>query len=396
MRFFMQLGHGMRSLNRDLLRQFAGGLGAGVVLGPRVVDRQQNEKHAAEVNETGASVLFDPCFYDPHTTRESIRDYPYWDGLTFDTNDFSGTVGADFCRRVIDYQVTALDVTEVILPGRFTNTRSDDWLEMHRLFADTADQARVGRKVYSTVALGPDLIADRPSLDAVLNEVTAYPVDGVYLLYRPAEGEYLTTSQPFLLGLLDLGLSLSLAGKDVIVGYANQQDLVLGAVGVKTIASGNYRNVRRFDPTNFQPSGDAVKNRATWYYDGRSLSEFRQDDLTVAYQRLGLQGQFGPSTVHAEAILSAANPATVPWPEADSFKHYLTVLRDQWHSFAATPRATRGRTVNALLDTAHAQQQVFAISQLGGFGRSAATAVTAYRQALTTFLSVEAARVSVL
>ena len=395
MRFFMQLGHGMRAMNCDLIRHFAGGLGSGVIMGTRVVDRAQIERHAAEVSEAGAAVLFDPCFYVPAAARPRILDYPYWDDVAFDTTDFAGAAGADFCRRVIDYQVNTLDVTEVILPGRYTNTRSDDWLEMHRRFAEAAEGMGTGRKVYSTVALGPDLIQDRPSLAAVLDEVTNYPVDGVYLLYRPPADEYLTTDSAFLLGLLDIGLTLTLADKDVIVGYANQQDLMLAAVGVRTVASGNFRNVRRFNPDNFSVAEDEQRGRKVWYYDGDSLGEFRPADLSVAYQRFDLRGHFGPATAYSGELLSATNPTAVRWPEPEPFKHYLAALRRQWLGLGQGPHADRHARVAELLDGCHRQNVTFADRHFR-LGRPAGPAVSEFRQAVEAFVSIEQGRLDQL
>src|SRR4051794_17945669 len=114
MRFYLQMGHGMMGMNRALLRQFAGGLDSGVILWPRTLNREQVERHAREVRDEGAAVLFDTCFYVPTTERARILDFPYWDGVSFDTEAFTGAQGADFCRRVVEYQVGTLDVTEVL------------------------------------------------------------------------------------------------------------------------------------------------------------------------------------------------------------------------------------------------------------------------------------------
>ncbi len=305
MRYFLQTGHGMMAMNRDLLTQFGGGRDAGAILSPRTYTPEQVERHAGEVREHGGAVLFDPCFYVPHTDRAQILNFPFWQGVTFETAEFTGDTGRDFCRRVIDYQVNVLGVTEVLLPGRYTNTRNEEWLEMHRGFAECAANLAIDRPVYATLAIGPDVIGDRESLDAILNEVTQYPVAGVYLLYRSPNGEYLSTDVNFLMGLLVAALSLSLADKEVIAGYANQQDLFLAGAGVNTLASGNYRNVRNFDPDIFEAQEANELRRAIWYYDGASLSEFRAQDLGLAYQYLNLRGRFGPSSPHADVLLNS-------------------------------------------------------------------------------------------
>ena len=323
-------------------------------------------------------------------------DYPYWDNVNFNTADFTGQAGVDFCRRVIEYQVNILNVTEVLLPGRFTNVRNEDWLAMHRLFAETADAMNLDRPVYSTIALGPDAITDRPSLDAILDEITAYPVKGFYFLYRPPNDEYLSTNDLFLVNLLIAFLSISLADKDIILGYSSQQDHLFAGAGVRTIASGNYRNVRSFNPDIFDEEEESERRRAIWYYDGNSLSEFRPQQLGVAYQLFNMRGMFGPNTPYSDPLLNVPNPAVVNWPEPDVFRHFLTVLRDQWLSFAGFARNQRAAQAQVLIDNARAQVQAFQQRHFPLGDRSSANPLGSYANALQAFAAIEQDRIGLL
>src|SRR5688572_8026163 len=98
MRFYLQTGYGMMDMNREFVREFGAAAKTGVIIWPRTLTRPQVEKHAAELSKAGADVLFDPCFYNPLTFRESILNYPYWDGFDFDTTDFAGPQGREFCK----------------------------------------------------------------------------------------------------------------------------------------------------------------------------------------------------------------------------------------------------------------------------------------------------------
>jgi hypothetical protein len=396
MRFYLQMGYGMMGMNRTLLQQFGDGLNSGVILWPRTLDREQVERHAREIHAAGGAVLFDTCFYVPNTERSRILNFPYWDNVSFETGAFTGPTGAEFCQRVIEYQAETLNVTEILLPGRYTNVRNEDWLAMHRLFADTAAEMATGRPVYSTIALGPDVMRDLPSLNAILDEVTSYPVDGMYFLYRPPNDEYLTTDETFLVNLLIAMLSLALADKEVLVGYSSQQDLLLAGAGVRTIASGNYRNVRCFNPDIFDEEEEEERRKRTWYYDGRSLCEFRPQQLGLAYQHFNLRGEFGPNTGHSDPLLSAPNPAVVPWSERESFRHFLTVLRNQWLSFRPTARNQRLGQVRHFLDACAAQLALFRQRRFPLGDRSSADALTSYRNAAEAFLALEEERVNQL
>ncbi len=396
MRFFLQMGYGMMGMNRELLLQFGAGTDSGVIVWPRTLDREQVERHAREIRDVGASLLFDPCFYVPNTGRSRILDYPYWENISFNTSDFTGQAGRDFCRRVIEYQVSILNVTEILLPGRYANVRNEDWLTMHRLFAETADEMELDRPVYSTIALGPDVLRDRPSIDSILDEITAYPVEGVYFLYRPPNDEYLTTDDLFLVNLLVAFLSISLADKELILGYSSQQDLLFAAAGVRTIASGNYRNVRCFNPEIFDLEEENDRRRGIWYYDGQSMCEFRPQQLGLAYQLFSLRGMFGPNTIFSDPLLSVQNPAIVNWPESDAFRHFLTVLRDQWLSFQGFTRNQRAVQVQALVDNARSQTQTFRQRRFPLGDRSSENALASYTNALQAFVAIEEDRLSQL
>ncbi|MCL5406431.1 MAG: hypothetical protein M1398_06905 [Deltaproteobacteria bacterium] len=394
MRFFIQMGHGMMAMNRELIEKFNDGQKSGVIIWPRTLTQDQIERHASEVRGLRASLLFDSCFYLPYTSRLKILDLPYWRGFDFNTTDFTGEDGIEFCRHVVEYQVDRLQVTEVLLPGRYTNVRNDDWLEMHANFAQAASDMGLGIPIYSTVALGPDLISDAASFDAIINEVVDYPVDGIYCLYHSPS--FLYDSDLFFMNLLSGFLSLSLANKQIILGYANQQDLLFAAAGVETIATGNYRNVRAFDPAIFDEEEDSQRQKATWYYDGQSLCEFRPQQLGLAYQRLGMRGFFGPESQYSRSLLQSPNPASVRWPEPMAFKHYITVLRDQWLSFERRMRRERLELVQQL----HQSAQRY-ISQYEGRGmqlvdRAADTtnAMPSWRSALGSFRVAESARLT--
>jgi hypothetical protein len=389
MRFYLQTGHGMMELNREFVNICSNSESIGVVIWPRTLTRKQVEIHATELLNAGAQVLFDPCFYVPDTVRETILDYPYWDGIDFDTLDFAGQEGREFCTKVVEYQINTLNVSEVLLPGRFTNVRNDQWLEMHRSFAEASEEMNVGKPVYSTIAIGPDILLDKPSIDAITNEVVSYPVNGIYLLYRPPGDDYFTCNSQFVLNLLSTVLSLTLAGKRVLVGYSNQQDLMLAAAGADGIASGNYRNVRRFNPDIFEEQQETEQRRSIWYYDANSLCEFQPQRLGVAYQNFNLRGRFGPTCNFCEALLGATNPGNVPWREPDAFRHFLWELRRQWMHFNQFPAPERLRKVVDMLSDCKTVIGALQATKFPLGDRSAAVAIDCFLQALQDFQALE-------
>lgn len=348
MKFYLQQGHGMQQLDIEFVENNPD---TGVILSPRNYRPDQIERHANELRERNASVLFDPQFYQPRTERENILNYPYWKGVEFATTDFATNGAEQLCEGVITYQIEVLQVSEVILPGRYSNSVTEDWLNIHYVFAETAESMNLDVPVYSTIALGPDVIMDRQSLDRLLNELVNYPVDGFYLVVKNPRN-FLVTEEIFIYNLLDGLLSLVLSGKKILLGYSNQQGLIYASAGVTGLASGNFRNVRSFDPATFDVQNTSDRQRRVWYYDANTLSEFRPQSLGLAYQR-GLSGSFGPVCQYCRPLLESTNPANVPWGEPLAFRHYLTEINRQWLSFSTIPPNQRIDHAINLVDAAN-------------------------------------------
>lgn len=371
--------------------------GTGVVLAPRSCSsREQLEAHAKKLRLLKSPVLFDPQFYNPRTERDNIINYPYWkDPTSFATKAFARDGAKELCKGVIDYQCETLDVESIILPGRYTNTATEEWREMQRIFADAASELKTGRPVFSTLALGPDVVGEPELLDRVLNEAVLFPVDGIYIVLAPPKKAFLVTDDGWLYNALDGLLSLASAGKTVIVGYANQQSLIFAASGVTGLASGNFRNVRSFDVEMFDLKESKRRGRGIWYYDAQSLCEFKIPQLTLAYRR-GLKDKFGPRCEYCEKLLSAANPGLVPWPEPQPFKHFLTHLRQQWLAFDGVSVSQRGRDVIDLLVKADTHMQDLTDSGFVLGDRPFLDALVPSLSAVTAFIRDRAADIKAL
>lgn len=329
MPFYLQQGHGMMSLQREFVQQFPG---TSVIMSARCCTPDQAKRHAREISGAGGRVLFDPQFYDPRTSLGRIVAYPYWiaNAEGFSTQDFGEDRVADLCSGVVEYQTSELSVDEVILPGRYTNSPTENWFETQSTIANSVAGQNIGVPVYSTLALGPDVITTSESLDEITDEAIAWPTDGVYMVFRhPNSDRFLIADDVFLYNLLSALLSLERAGKKVILGYANQQMLIAAAVGIHGLATGNFRNVRQFNPDMFRPGEGESRSRAVWYYDSASLSEFRTHALALAYRR-GMSDLFTSGSPFDEPLLSAPNPASVRWGERAAFRHYLFCMRRQW------------------------------------------------------------------
>ncbi|MFA5375528.1 MAG: hypothetical protein WC455_07225 [Dehalococcoidia bacterium] len=333
--FLLQQGWGMLSHIENYLSEHQN---TGIILSPRICDCEQMERYVPIYSTVpNTEILFDPHFYEPRTDLPRILSYPYFQDYDFSTQTFNAQV---FCENVINYQVNTLQLDSIILPGRYTNSLTESWLQMHHDFAHIGASIH-NKTIYSTVALGPDVILNADNFDNVIDEVINYPVNGVYLVFEHPNGDFLV-NQEFLYVLLDGLLSIVLSGKKVIIGYANQQSIILAAAGIDYIASGNYRNVRAFDHLNSTDRDTENMRKGVWYFDGNTFGEYKVPALSLAFRR-GLNDFFGPPTLFTHELLNAQVPTDVPWRESDAFGHYLELMHQYCQEVFTRPKNERAQ-----------------------------------------------------
>lgn len=342
MEFYLQQGYGMNGINEEFSKEFKG---IGIILSPRALKKSSAitilEEHARKLKRKSATIMFDPQFYVPNTHLHKILKFPYFDLGNFDTCEFNKSNAENFCKSSIEYQIDKINVDKIIIPGRYSNSLSTDWYDTHEKFIEVSQNVELEKEKYLTLALGPDVVKNKNEFDKLINKCVNYPIDGYYIVLKFPDGKFLVDDEDYLYSILDGLLSLSISGKKIIMGYCNQQSIIYSTVGVETIASGNYRNVRSFDPTIFDETDEEdFGRRSTWYFDGYSFGEYKSQQLSLAYRR-GLKGEFGPKCKYCNELLNSNNPANIIWKEGESFKHFLFELRNQWLNIDKVPKNKR-------------------------------------------------------
>lgn len=377
--FILQQGWGMLDKIQTFLELHND---SGVVLSPRICDRDQLERYAPVFSSISeAKILFDPFFYEPRTDLWRVLSYPYFDYYDFQTQSFNAR---SFCENVIDYQINTLELQSIVLPGRYINSLTESWLEMQHDFANLGSSTS-DKFIYSTLAIGPDVILNSDNFNTIIDEVVNYPVEGVYFVYEHPDNDFLLDEE-FIYVMLDGLLSIVLSGKQVIIGYANQQSIVFAASGVDFIASGNYRNVRAFDHQNSTDKDNDNIRKGTWYFDGNTFGEYKIPTLSLAFRR-NLGHLFGPTTHFTTDLLSSSVPTSIVWREPDAFGHYLELMYQYCNGISNIPKSQRAQYLLEFF-----QQRSNANSALENLGfnfgdRGFNQAVNATISALDSFLS---------
>jgi hypothetical protein len=326
MDFFIQMGHGMQKICRDLSTDWNG---ATVIVSPQNVKQEKLLAFAKSVHATKGTVLFDPQLYTPRKHHKHISQYDYWPelGVTqLENGDCELLI-----KRLADLNAN-MEAGSFILPSQLTNTPGDIW---NRYQTSVIRAARKESKLplLHTVALGPSVLDNETAVEQIIQFVKTWDVEGVYLVCEHPDRYYLVDKPLWLANILALVAGIKRLGKTVVVGYASHQMLCLSLAKCDAIASGNFLNVRWFQPEHFETTeSEEVSRRSKWYYCPQTLSEYKVSFLDVAMGMEKLPWLKPPTEMtnkFSDMLFSGALPSSTNYTETDSHCHYLHSLRSQ-------------------------------------------------------------------
>lgn len=323
MKLYLQFGHGMMGLCRELMPHMPG---SAVILSPRDLDEAQIERVGRDIVQAGGTTLLDPQLYAPRCDHHKLTTHSYWpaDYSTAVTN--YGTVLSELKALNDKAQTSAF-----ILPSLYCGRVTDIWLNTYDDIVSEASNYS-GRK-FGTLCLSPETLRFPDQLDQLLEKTEEWGLDGYYVIAAHPDGEYLVDDPLWLSNVLSFCAGLKLQNKEVILGYSSHQMLLCACAGIDAMASGTWMNVRSFTLDKFfTPDPDDIKRKRTWYYCPQALTEVKPEFLDVAFQRSILKA-LAPlpeyDSQYADMLFSGAIPTTTAYSERISFKHYLSCLYSQ-------------------------------------------------------------------
>ncbi len=327
MKFYIQMGHGMQSLCTELSEHWNG---ATVILSPLNMLQSKLKPFSETLRKTGGRVLLDPQMYSPRKYHKNLQKYDY-----FPKSELTNIEMGD-CSTVINAlaQINAeINAEAFILPSQTIKKFDKRWDKVQNLVADQGRQFANGRKVYQTISLSGDAIIDENQIESIIQSATQWDVDGVYIVCEHPQRYYLVDKPMWVVNLLALVAGIKRSGKEVVVGYANHQLLCLALAKCDAIASGNFLNVRWFQPEHFETTDNTdPSRRSKWYYYPQALSEYKVTYLDVAKRANLLQSMSPPPNMtnpYSDILFKGASPSATNYKESDSFKHYLHCLKQQ-------------------------------------------------------------------
>lgn len=327
MEFYIQMGHGMQSMCKELLLTWGE---ATVILSPLNISPDRIQSYSAEFRERGGNVLFDPQLYFPRKYQKNLTKYDYWP-----KSNITALEAGD-CQSLVQKLLEINNSTSTnafILPSFIASKVDYRWNAVQRLYIDEAHKISPDSRLISTIALTGEVLSDPLQIEEITQYVEQWNVEGVYIVCEHPERYYLIDKPLWLGNLLALVAGIKRMKKKVIVGYASHQMLCLSLSKCDAIASGNFLNVRWFKPEHFETiESEDISRRALWYYCPQALSEYKIPFLDVA-QRIGKLDILAPASdmmnQNCEMLFSGALPSSTGYKESHAHRHYLHCLRQQ-------------------------------------------------------------------
>lgn len=317
----------MQNLSLELISKWGNGT---VILSPVNMQEDKIEQFSKNIEHIGGGVMFDPQMFYPKEGHLKLQEYSYWpNGNSTVTN---GDESYKIDREILKIN-NAINSKAIILPGKemneYTAENNIQWMKNSANYF----KSKTVKPLFGTLCLCSETIRNSDSIELLVDKIKQIPVDGYYIIPRPANDEYIISDQLWMLGFLKLLTCLKLAGKAIIVGYSNHQGLLYSLANVDAIASGTFMNTRSFLPSKFKyPKTDDIKHKSTWYYLPTAFTEYKATTLDVAMQR-GYLNNFQPqgtfSNIYSSMLFNGAVPSSTNYSESNSFKHYLFCLNKQ-------------------------------------------------------------------
>lgn len=327
MDLFIQMGHNMQSLALEHLEDFGGGT---VIMSPMNIIPKSLGKFADNVHKRKGRILVDPQLYYPRKFQKNLAQYKYWP-----QDDFTGLEIGQFNTVIQELAIINQEVaSEMFILPSFTAKKVDDlWNKLQKSAIISAQKYVTNLELVHTIALSSNVINDEVQIEKVISYVEEWDVTGVYIVCEHPERFYLVDQPLWVSNLMSLVAGIKRQQKKVIVGYASHQLLCMSLTNCDAIASGNFLNLRWFQPEHFETNDEKkISRRAVWYYCPQALSEFKIPFLDIAKRMQLIDRIEPPETMknqYSDMLFGSGLPSSTGFSEKEAFRHYLYCLRKQ-------------------------------------------------------------------
>lgn len=327
MELFLQMGHNMQKLALEHLEDFGGGT---LIISPMNILPKSLGKFCDNVHKRKGNILIDPQLYYPRKFQKNLALYDYWP-----QEEFTALEEGQFDQVVESLAELNREMSAemFLLPSLTAKSIDDLWDKTQRLAIESAKKYVLNLELVHTIALNSEVINDELQIEKIIAYAENWDVEGVYIVCEHPERYYLVDRPLWVSNLLSLVVGLKRQRKKVILGYASHQMLCMALAKCDAIASGNFLNLRWFQPEHFETIEEKqISRRAVWYYCPQALSEFKIPFLDIA-KRMGLleliETPEAMKNAYSQMLFGSVLPSSTGFSEKEAFRHYLFCLRKQ-------------------------------------------------------------------
>lgn len=279
-------------------------------------------------------LLFDPQFYIstlvPPNDRYLPECYPYYEaGRT--AADFIGASRIQrFVRRTLDFEL-ALGVDRLISPTVLLNGFADRWSQVALTLADASVEYQGSLNsappLLLSFLISESAFDSKDELDTFLDTLTAWDVDGFYLIVARDEPTYCQRFDDARLAhlLYAVHVLADRNGFRVICGYSDFLGVLLRAVGATAFATGWSQSQRQFHLERFLKRPAGGRQPRLRYSSAPLFNSIMLSELQSIHD-VGAMPSVLSGVPLDDAISRAAGPEASDWNQVTSEHHHWETL----------------------------------------------------------------------
>ncbi len=270
----------------------------GVIFSPRDINGDKLKEKVDEINDNyfGNEIFFDPQFYisplgiKDVTNPGKLINYDYFSFKRKSELEREKSV-REVITEALNFQ-TEFGFSSLISPNILIN-KSFDSAEavisknFIRLTKEIHRKTKDKRKIFATLAISRDTLANKQDLKEFLNDITILddPPDGFYILVsaRASEARSDIFNSNVISGWMFLNYTLNVNGFKIINGYSDILSVFLNAVGGEYGCTGWWSNLRIFSLDRFTGTQSGGRMPIQRYLSNKLLNRITHIELKDWY-----------------------------------------------------------------------------------------------------------------
>lgn len=330
----------------------------GVILSPRDEEPAKLKDFSAELRETynDALILFDPQFYATTVLcprDQNLPSYDYYNnnkGLS--RTKFTPQGIQRYVSEALAFQNSIQGLSYYISPTVIFEDFRDSWSQISLGLAEQAiehwskDLSR-NKPLLCSLAISEFAFRNREGLDEFLDAISAWDVNGFYLLINRNSTSSNAIFDSTALGniLYFIHVLSRINNYEVFCGYSDWHSFILEAVGASHTACGWFQNLKNFSMSRFLPAGRARQPRKR-YSSGPLLSSILINPELEAVYSIGSLPTALSGTSH-DSILVNHGPAA-----GEQFWSGEVACLSHWETISSIASSLSGQPASKQLELA--------------------------------------------